>query len=188
MILVLLINRLCNRISSLFPVIHETCQGRGSNRGREVSMNINELCVNCSSVNVSGCVGFRWFSPSLWYINTWGLRWISKYFSKLPFIHQNDLPYVILTWLAVYWNCCFRFQGVVVIKRVSVHRFRVSRWKRDSGLGTKTKLKTRSSRKKCWFCHIIAKYHIQAPPASPVMYGTGISQEVGNGGQVYRDM
>ena len=39
---------------------------------------------------------------------------------------------------------------------VSVHRFRVQR----SGLGTRTKLKTRSPRKNCWFCHIIAN----APP------------------------
>jgi len=52
---------------------------------------------------------------------------------------------------------------------------RVSRRKRDSGLGTWTKLKTRSARKRCWFCHIIAKYHVPNPPASPVMYGTGIS-------------
>ena len=29
-----------------------------------------------------------------------------------------------------------------------------------SELGTGTKLKTRSPRKKCWFCHIIAKYHV----------------------------
>ena len=57
-----------------------------------------------------------------------------------------------------------------------------------SGLGTRTKLKTRSLRKKCWFCHIIAKYHVPDPPASPVMYGTGISQEVGNGGQVCGDV
>ena len=39
---------------------------------------------------------------------------------------------------------------------VSVHRFRVQR----SGLGTRTKLKTRSPRKKCWFFHIIAKYNV----------------------------
>ena len=57
-----------------------------------------------------------------------------------------------------------------------------------SRLGTRTKLKTRSPRKKCWFCHIIAKYHVPDPPASPVMYGTGISQEVGNGGQVCGDV
>ncbi len=31
---------------------------------------------------------------------------------------------------------------------------------------------------------IIAKYHVPDSPASPVMYGTDISQEVGNGGQV----
>ena len=46
---------------------------------------------------------------------------------------------------------------------VSVHRFRVQR----SGLGTRTKLKTRSPRKKCWFCDIIAKYHI------PDLWGCG---------------
>ncbi|MBE9569573.1 MAG: hypothetical protein IMF11_03025 [Proteobacteria bacterium] len=56
------------------------------------------------------------------------------------------------------------------------------------GLGTGTKLKTRSPLNKCWFCHIIAKYHVPDPPAWPVMYGTGISQEVGNGGQVFRDV
>ena len=49
-------------------------------------------------------------------------------------------------------------------------------------------MKARSPRKKCWFCHIIAKYHVPDPPASPVMYGTGISQEVGNGGQVRGDV
>jgi hypothetical protein len=43
-----------------------------------------------------------------------------------------------------------------VEKMVRVHRFRVQR----SRLGTRTKLKTRSPRKKCWFCHIIAKYHV----------------------------
>ncbi|MCJ7775263.1 MAG: hypothetical protein MUP08_02625 [Desulfobulbaceae bacterium] len=69
-------------------------------------------------------------------------------------------------------------------KTVSVHRFRVQR----SGSGIRTKLKSRSPRKKCWFCHIIAKYHVPDPPASPVMYGTGISQEVGNGGQVCGDV
>jgi len=47
-------------------------------------------------------------------------------------------------------------KAVKHIKMVSVHRFRVQR----SGLGTRTKLKTRSPRKKCWFCHIIAN----APP------------------------
>ena len=57
-----------------------------------------------------------------------------------------------------------------------------------SRLRTRTKLKTRSPRKKCWFCHIITKYHVPDPPASPVMYGTGISQEVGNGGQVCGDV
>ena len=56
------------------------------------------------------------------------------------------------------------------------------------GLGTGTKLKTRSPRKKCWFCHIIAKGHVPDPPAPPVMYGTGISQEVGNDGQVCGDV
>jgi len=56
------------------------------------------------------------------------------------------------------------------------------------GLGTGAKLKTRSPRKKGWFCHIIAKNHIPDPPASPVMYRTGISQEVGNGGQVCGDL
>ena len=67
---------------------------------------------------------------------------------------------------------------------MSVHRFRVQR----SELRTRTKLKTRSPRKKCWFCHVIAKYHVPDPPASPAMYGTGISQEVGNGGQVCGDV
>ncbi len=76
-----------------------------------------------------------------------------------------------------------RSEGIETNK-VSVHRFRVQR----SGLGTRTKLKTRSPRKKCWFCHIIAKYHVPDPPASPVMYRTGISQEVGNGGQVCGDV
>jgi len=52
----------------------------------------------------------------------------------------------------------------------------------------KEKLKTRSPRKKYWFCHIIARYHVPDPPASPVMYGTGMSQEVGNGGQVCGDV
>ncbi len=66
---------------------------------------------------------------------------------------------------------------------VSVHRFRVQR----SGLGTGTKLKTRSPCKKCRFCHIIAKYHVPDPPATPVMYRTDISQKVGNGGQVCGD-
>ncbi len=56
------------------------------------------------------------------------------------------------------------------------------------GLGAGTKLKTRSPREKGWFCHILAKYHVPDPPASPVMYGTGISQEVGNGGQVCGDV
>jgi len=56
------------------------------------------------------------------------------------------------------------------------------------GLGPGTKLKTRSPRKKGWFCHIIAKNHVPDPPASPVMYGTDISQEVGNGGQVCGDV
>ena len=37
-------------------------------------------------------------------------------------------------------------------------------------------------------CQVIAKYHIPDPPASPVMYGMGISQEVGNGGQVFGNM
>jgi hypothetical protein len=67
---------------------------------------------------------------------------------------------------------------------VSVHRFRVQR----SVLGARTKFKARSPHKKCWFCHIIAKYHVPDPPASPVMYRTGISQEVGNGGQVCGDV
>ena len=67
---------------------------------------------------------------------------------------------------------------------VSVHRFRVQR----SGLGTGTKLKTRSSRKKCWFYQIIAKYHVPDQPASPVIYRTDIFQEVGNGGQVCGDV
>ena len=48
-------------------------------------------------------------------------------------------------------------------RKVTVHRFRVQR----SGLGTGTKLKTRSPRKKCWFCHIIAKYHV------PDLWGCG---------------
>jgi hypothetical protein len=89
---------------------------------------------------------------------------------------------------------------------VSVHRFRVQRSapplatevaslikkvtlalpSHIRGLGTK--LKTRSPRKKIWFFHLIAKYHVPDPPASPVMYGTGISQEVGNGGQVCGDV
>lgn len=45
-------------------------------------------------------------------------------------------------------------------------------------------MKIRSPRKKCRSCQITAKYHVPDPPASPVMYGTGVSQEVGNGGQV----
>jgi len=78
-------------------------------------------------------------------------------------------------------------------KRSQVPRFRFAsdgifdRVQR-SALETKTELKTRSSLKKCSFCHIIAKYHVPDPPASPVMYGTGISQEVGNSGQVCRDV
>jgi len=44
----------------------------------------------------------------------------------------------------------------LILILVSVHRFRVQR----SRLGTRTKLKTRSPRKKCWFCHIFAN----APP------------------------
>jgi len=67
---------------------------------------------------------------------------------------------------------------------VSVHRFRVQR----SGLGTRKKLKVRGPRKKCWFCHIIDKYHVPDPPASPVIYRTDIFQEVGNGGQVCGDV
>jgi hypothetical protein len=74
------------------------------------------------------------------------------------------------------------FHNIIIM--VNVHRFRVQR----SGLGTMTKLKTRSPRKKCWFYHIIAKYHVPDPPASPVMNRTGISQEVGNGGQVWGDV
>ena len=50
-----------------------------------------------------------------------------------------------------------------------------------------TKLKTRSPRKKRWFCHIITKHHVLDPPASSVMYGTAIFQEVGKGGQVCGD-
>ena len=49
-------------------------------------------------------------------------------------------------------------------------------------------MKTRSPRKKYWFCHIIAKYYVPDPPASPVIYGTGIPHEVGNGGQVCGDV
>ena len=45
-------------------------------------------------------------------------------------------------------------------------------------------MKARSPRKKYWFCHIIAKYYVPAPPASPVIYGTDIPHEVGNDGQV----
>ncbi len=63
---------------------------------------------------------------------------------------------------------------------LSVHRFRVQRSalpltaeavslieketpalrSHIRGLGTRTKLKTRSPRKKCWFFHIIAKYNV----------------------------
>jgi hypothetical protein len=50
------------------------------------------------------------------------------------------------------------------------------------------KIEDRSPRKKCWVCHIIAKYPVPDPPSSPVMYGTGIFQEVGNGGQVCGDV
>jgi len=32
------------------------------------------------------------------------------------------------------------------------------------------------------------KYHVPDPPASPAMCGTGISQKVGNGGQVCWDV
>ncbi len=49
-------------------------------------------------------------------------------------------------------------------------------------------MKTRSPRKKWWICHIITKYHVSDPPASPVMYRTDIPQEVGNGGQVCGDV
>ena len=51
-------------------------------------------------------------------------------------------------------------------KQVNVHRFNVQR----SGLGTRIKLKTRIPHKKCWFCHIIATYHVPDALASPVMY------------------
>jgi len=70
---------------------------------------------------------------------------------------------------------------------VSVHRFRVQRSappltaeavslieketpalrSHIRGLGAGTKLKTRSLRKKCWFCHIIAKCHV------PDLWGCG---------------
>ncbi len=36
--------------------------------------------------------------------------------------------------------------------------------------------------------NLIAKCHVPDPPSSPVMYRTGISQEVGNGGQVCGDV
>ncbi|MCJ7775893.1 MAG: hypothetical protein MUP08_05850 [Desulfobulbaceae bacterium] len=49
-------------------------------------------------------------------------------------------------------------------------------------------MKVRGPRKKCWFCHIIDKYHVPDPPASPVIYRTDIFQEVGNGGQVCGDV
>jgi hypothetical protein len=49
-------------------------------------------------------------------------------------------------------------------------------------------LKALSPRKKCWSYHIFAKYHVPDPPASPVMYGTDISQDVGNGGWVCGDV
>ena len=62
----------------------------------------------------------------------------------------------------------------LVLYSVSVHRFRAQR----SRLGTGTKLKTRGPRKKCWFYYTIAKYHVSDPPASPVMYWSGISKEV----------
>ena len=52
----------------------------------------------------------------------------------------------------------------------------------------KAEMDPRNPRKNCGFCHIIAKCHVPDPPASPVMYGTGISQEVGNGGQVCGDV
>jgi len=38
------------------------------------------------------------------------------------------------------------------------------------------------------FYHMIAKYHVPDPPASPVMYGMGICKGVGNGGQFCRDV
>ena len=58
----------------------------------------------------------------------------------------------------------------------------------DTRVKERDKIEDRSPRKKCWFCHIITKYHVPDPPASPVMYRTGISQEVGNGGQVCGDV
>ncbi len=73
---------------------------------------------------------------------------------------------------------------VVTVHRLKVRGFRVQR----SGLEARTKLKTRSPRKKCWFCHIITKDHVPDPPASSVMYGTGIFQEAGKGGQVCEDV
>ena len=42
--------------------------------------------------------------------------------------------------------------------------------------------------KKCGICRIIFKHHVPDPPASPVMYGTGIPQKAGNGGQVCEDV
>jgi hypothetical protein len=52
----------------------------------------------------------------------------------------------------------FRGSRVQRFKGSEVQRFRGSEVQ-SSGLGTRTKLKIRSPRKKCWFCHIIAKYH-----------------------------
>ena len=52
----------------------------------------------------------------------------------------------------------------------------------------KGKIEEPKPSQKSWFCHIIHKYHVPDPPASPAMYRTGISQEVGNGGQVCGDV
>ena len=46
--------------------------------------------------------------------------------------------------------------GCIQKYKESVQRFRVQR----SGLGTGSKLKTRSPCKKFWFCHIIVKYYV----------------------------
>lgn len=72
----------------------------------------------------------------------------------------------------------------IIATFVNVHRFKVQR----SGLRKRLKLDLRNAREKCGFYHITAKYHVPDPSASPVMYGTGISQEVGNGGQVCGDV
>jgi hypothetical protein len=104
------------------PLFMKRARGGCLIGGSELFMDYSDLWLSCLSASVRGWTGFSWFSPSLWYIKRWRIRWIIKYFSRLTFYLQNDLLYVILTWLAVYRNYCFRFPGVVVIKKKTCSR------------------------------------------------------------------